>query len=528
MTSDPVSLSTALGPVNVELSVLEAGTNPTPDWFNVKNYGAKGDAQLVFDGVVASTTTLTSATANFVQDDVGKIVYAIKSYYGTVMALGVITSVTNATSIVCTGINGAQVGSTDAGLVWGTDDTNALVSAWAAANAVTLSGNTPSVLYVPGGGYIFSKRVFEQNNTPGISIIGDGPRKTIFYPHPSFDFTTVNPNSGMLTAYTGGDPSLAEIADFSINGCLINFSAVSTGDQKYLIALYGRYAHDIIVEKCGAGNPSPNGVGGIYQAAHVTRNVISVANVGNPSWALSLGNLYDCLTSNGSTGYVVFNTNYDTYSGSSLTMTNCFADEAGTEPLQIENSTGVLFTGCQFFSKYGGGVAVAVDGTSIARFVGCNFGPFFYSALGCGGLSVASGGIAYIDSCDLRNNTGGYAITNNGTVYDLGGNSITREATPWVNTTAYLTGYVVSEAGILYVALSGTTGVRPSTDAGVHWQVVSAIGQVSGSGPILQMTNNTTATSANAGGNGDVPSQVVGYKLESINGTVYKIPNYAV
>ena len=500
---------------------------PTPDWFNVKTYGAQGDAQQVFDAAIASTTTITSATANFTSGDVGKIVYLILAAYGYTAALGVITGVTNSTTIVCTGIDPNHVGNVGNTLVWGTDDTIALEAAWAAASANTGDGKTASVLYVPDGGYIFSKRVFTQTAVPGISIIGDGPHKTVFYPHPSFDFTSVNANSGMLTSPGVGDSTQTEIANFSINGCFINFTSVNTGSQIFLLGLYGRYAHDIIVEDLGTAALT-GGVGGIYQAAHVTRNVEAIQIDGNYSWALSYGNLYDCLASNGQTGYYIFNVNYSAYTGDSLTMVNCFGDESGTPSLQIVNSNGATFIGSQFYSQYGGGNSVSVDGVSIVRFIGCNFGPYFYSALDSGGLSVASGGIAYIENCDLRNNTGGYAITNNGTVYDIGGNSITREALPWVNTTTYGIGYVVSQAGINYVALSVNVGQNPSTDMGVHWSVVPAYGQISGSGNILQMTNNTTATSASAGSNGDVPAQVVGYKLESINGTVYKIPYYAV
>lgn len=43
----------------------------------------------------------------------------------------------------------------------------------------------------------------------------------------------------------------------------------------------------------------------------------------------------------------------------------------------------------------------------------------------------------------------------------------------------------------------------------------------------IRLDNIATATSATAGGNGDVPSQVVGYLRISIGGTRVKIPYYA-
>ena len=43
----------------------------------------------------------------------------------------------------------------------------------------------------------------------------------------------------------------------------------------------------------------------------------------------------------------------------------------------------------------------------------------------------------------------------------------------------------------------------------------------------ITLTSATSATSASAGTNGDVPAQVVGYLVVSINGTSRKIPYYA-
>ena len=43
----------------------------------------------------------------------------------------------------------------------------------------------------------------------------------------------------------------------------------------------------------------------------------------------------------------------------------------------------------------------------------------------------------------------------------------------------------------------------------------------------LTMSSSTTATSATAGTNGDVPAQVAGYLVVNINGTARKIPYYA-
>lgn len=51
-------------------------------------------------------------------------------------------------------------------------------------------------------------------------------------------------------------------------------------------------------------------------------------------------------------------------------------------------------------------------------------------------------------------------------------------ATPsaWLVGTAYTAGQAVSRSGLNYYAISGSTGVDPATDAGVHWGLLSGVG----------------------------------------------------
>ena len=71
---------------------------------------------------------------------------------------------------------------------------------------------------------------------------------------------------------------------------------------------------------------------------------------------------------------------------------------------------------------------------------------------------------------------------------------------------------------------SGTVGI--SIFAGV---LANARSSLWAGGTYQALTfGATTATSANAGGNGDVPAQVVGYLVWTLNGNTVKIPYYAV
>ncbi len=438
--------------------------------------------------MVVDSTTVTSASANFTSADVGKVFFAIDTYTGAAVAgPGTITSVVNAHTIkvsVVTSTGSSKV------LTWGTDDTAALKAAWTAAELSTTNGFGQSAVYVPSGGYLFSSCPFSPVISPGVSLLGDGVGKTIFYPHPSFDFSSTQANSGMLLKLIDNITYPGEVGNFSIEGSSISFTGAGTANTS-LLSLYGSHIHDITVYRLGGG--AQNGqVGGVYGIVRGRVNDVRVGAImsngaggGGIAFAVigSSGVLTDCVAQNSSYNLTLSDQDYANFSGQFLSLINFFVDEGnvgGTATAQFINSNGVLCVGCQFYTAWdpSGGRAVSVDGTSSVRFVGCNFGPFFYSYPNSGGLTVASGGIAFLNNCDLRSNAGGKAIINNGTIWDLGGNTI---------------------------------------DAG----------GISGTGVVSQMLNNTVAASASAGSNGAVPSQVDGYLVVSINGINKKIPYFA-
>jgi hypothetical protein len=100
------------------------------------------------------------------------------------------------------------------------------------------------------------------------------------------------------------------------------------------------------------------------------------------------------------------------------------------------------------------------------------------------GLKILSGGYCAAFGVQLYGRGTGFAVNNEGTFIDGGGNQITNP----------------TNAGNLFTG-GGTFSSRFSV---------------------------ATASSANAGSNGDVPAQVLGYQIGSLrDGTVIKIPYYA-
>lgn len=104
--------------------------------FNVKDYGAKGDAKRL-RGVTANTasTTVTASGGSFTSSDVGKMVVVYtEDAAGTITT---IASVTSATQITLAANAGMTVSGATGFLLYGTDDSAAFANAFVAA---TLGG----------------------------------------------------------------------------------------------------------------------------------------------------------------------------------------------------------------------------------------------------------------------------------------------------------------------------------------------------------------------------------------------------
>lgn len=385
--------------------------------FNVKYYGAKGDARKVTDAVISATNTVTSATANFTSADIGKVIWGVETATGSArLPVCTITAVI-ATNSITVSTNGA--GSyTSISLVFGTDDSDAIRAAVAAAKPVF------GTVYAPSGGYVFSKLLVSFVDTAisrNIAFLGAGSGQTIFYPSPNFDMSTTAAGSGglLVTAHdTTNIPSNVTLAGFQFDGsdyafdanhfavsCRLHNSTVSdltirnSGQLRGLYAFQGPTLYTKLwIENCRQGLAAVQ-VGATFIGCYV----------GNDK---NIGIYVDTITGIGNGGA------YFRYIGGII-------DECTQYSVYILNtSTDVDFTDTKIWAGVGGYYAVLMDNTaSVARFTSCEIGPYGSNS-NSGGLQVSAAAKAYLHNCRIYGSSPAYGLNNAGTVYDMGGNSI--------------------------------------------------------------------------------------------------------
>jgi hypothetical protein len=184
------------------------------------DYGVTGNGRFVWDATLSngsSTVTCPNSDCNFTSADIGKIIFATNDspygyYYQTtstvVLPQGTITAVGGANSItVSTTATANQTG--NAVLVWGSDDSSALASAWAATVAEcgslqlpgqNPSGTGPAVMLVQsaqlntatasGVGTLATCSIGSEGNRSGLGIRGVDQNATFIVPTPSFNFSS--------------------------------------------------------------------------------------------------------------------------------------------------------------------------------------------------------------------------------------------------------------------------------------------------------------------------------------------------
>lgn len=456
--------------------------SPTPDWINVKAYGAKGDAQKVTDGAGGSGY-ITSATANFKAGDVGKVIWAVTGdTSGTVLVQTTIASVVSSTRVnLASGGVGANTGLV---VVWGTDDTAALQAASTAAVAVYHGGggstntiqltNNP-VIYCPAGGYIFQKLPFDFTKQgyafAGPNIIGDGANATYFYPSANYDTSTTYANRGIMIS--GGYGYQAVYSGWTLDGT----NAVRSGaTYLYGAELNAKTISDVVVT--GFNGYGSAMYGGIISEATNVVGCTAVSNtcygwVFTPGPTTVVGGLFSNCTPSSA---VVTGFSTPTINGS-ISFHGTTFDEPG---LQVLNSLNVSLHGCTIYGGDPNG-CLYVDGTSSVYIYGGTIGAFG-TPTNATGLKIASGGLVAAYGAYIYGRGSSYALNNSGTFIDGGGNTIVNNTSSNVFT---------------------------------------------GSGTIESAFNNTTATSASAGSHGAIPNQVAGYIIATVNGTAVKIPYFS-
>ncbi|MFI5094656.1 MAG: glycosyl hydrolase family 28-related protein, partial [Candidatus Acidiferrales bacterium] len=157
---------------------VEAGgsANPTPNWLNVKAYGAVGNGR--WDIAAASGTTVTLKNKLFAQSDVGKPILLTggaatgtqaQTGPGTDLWTTIQTVATNGQSCTVATSVSVYFGGGDAGSVFwgGTDDTTAIQA------AINAASESQAVLYFPAGVYVYSKQLTNTGSDLA-AIVGDG------------------------------------------------------------------------------------------------------------------------------------------------------------------------------------------------------------------------------------------------------------------------------------------------------------------------------------------------------------------
>lgn len=129
---------------------LVAGGNSgeaLPGWLNVKAFGAKGDLQAIIDAeMIKGSPVLKSAAGRFKPTDVGKLCTVDKATSNTVSLYTVIVSWQSTNQVTLRDAAGVSV--TNAGAIWGTDDTKAIQGA---IDEIDVRGG--GTVYFPPGTY---------------------------------------------------------------------------------------------------------------------------------------------------------------------------------------------------------------------------------------------------------------------------------------------------------------------------------------------------------------------------------------
>lgn len=405
---------------------------------NVKNYGAVGDGQLVLDAVVTSgSKTVTSPSANFKTDVVGKTVWANNPATGaTILAPTTISQWDSPTQIRTVA---AATGTTSAAsLGWGTDDTVAFKSAFNDAiaaqslAAITRAGR----IYAPAGCYMLSDRwynnlaAYQAGKHLAPSFCGDGTMDTTLLLSPG----TAVPGDGtglFMQALGVG----ADFRDFRIHGGYKCFSTISDQDIWRITQASHFNVEDVRIEGIGGNTTSAAfSARGTGQSTFQRMTVVNtlIVNGVNIMTAMNFVGVNGCqcrdnLPSNWQVNLKI-NGGGTPNDGrapmtSPLIWQGYVIDEGGFACM-VFNGGGINLIGTSIYSGLADPdlVAVSVDGTSKAWIDKCSLGRFGAPGPGAA-IRVDSGGEVFSTMTTYRGNVGGAAkwVINNGTFHDFGG-----------------------------------------------------------------------------------------------------------
>jgi hypothetical protein len=429
-----------------------SGGGGVTGYFNVKSYGAIGDARHTNTAVANQTTTLTDATSTpWVASDVGKLIVCNYSQDTNQFPAGT-TIVAFVNSGQITVSHTAQGNNPNMLCTWATqDDQSAFVAAY---NAALASGiyqtpaqgsptlGFPSAIYVPPGGYLLGGNIYDANGAGQAlfpSFIGAGASQVTLYPRN--DTFTSGPRACLMDAV--GVYGITW-SGFTIWGNGHAFSCTSS--NAVLLWNQVAYSHVSDVQLQGTGNTSATAVWEFYQS---NNNILENANFFGGS-TLSAGNtpivsfnnlggflVLNAFVSNNPTGpnVIITGSGARNASGQQFSWIGGGSDECGGVNtvgycVLVQSSSVVnLIGGSVFGEPVGAGKgALEVDGTSSVYLSSENIGPFSTNSNSTG-LEIASGGYVYATGSHIRGGgTTGPAVDgpSGANFIDDGGNFIQR------------------------------------------------------------------------------------------------------
>lgn len=456
-------------------------------------YGAKFDAQAVFDASVsngATTVSCPNSDCNFVSGDTGKACYGvdISGVYTFGNSLGVFTFV-SAQSGTCVTGTGADIGSVgNLTFAWGTNDTTAIINATTALYALPHCG----VFQMPSGRTILTSAVsanwapvactaqtgagYNYSGMRGsINIQGQGRQATFIYPAPGFNFTNCGAGKGCFWGGSGSTfmnftidglgASLAGLPSCGGAGCPLFAPGSVTG---------GRVSDVYLFNWAYSATDTPTGIA--LGGQSIPTSNIEVAFFGAGAGRINCGLNTALLATYAAGGLTVSNNiiceDVDGAYGNSTT--------ANVDSILV--AAGGQLQAYGMYSQQGGTNSDAINVGGILYSNECTFNvsPASVSAIGI----KMNGGTAYLRDTLVSGGSTAGAISGTGTVVNEGGNCHSFALSPCTPSTGgpmTFTGTYIDQTGTFPGA--ACTGVATAA---------STLG-LYGTGPNVVLTTCTSA-----------------------------------
>jgi hypothetical protein len=429
------------------------GTGNAYTGYNIKNYGAVGDAK--YSAKVAGVTTQTTLTDTenpWLASDVGKFISCTNpttNLKGLVTAVSTIVTFNSAGSIVVSSNTTAAL--TNAQCVWFTaDDTAAITAAFAAARSGTTQADSnsganatpqlyyPNNVYCPAGGYAVSANILNQTGTnaspePGVGFIGAGRSACKIYYLPSSTGTTL---------FNYINVSGVTLRDFSINGMNFNFHNFTASGLIEMNNVARLRISDVDVVQFGDNLTPPNG-GAAFQVVNTplqTTCVIDGVSISNAP-SISTNAAFYFVVANGcivENSLAVFN-NASAYINDSggfgidsngefpfVFLNDNFEEcTVTTGCMTIVSGSGVQVIGGWYLASISGGYAFSVDTTSALHMTDAECVGFSSTNTTLSCFSLAGSAQLNLKGDTLLSNGAGQIVSapSTATVIDGGGNT---------------------------------------------------------------------------------------------------------